>query len=388
MPPNATRELVWHHPRPVAIVRPRIEPRDSLPLCFVRLPAVSRSREGFHSTLLEQEKNMRKGHWCFAAAILTACVCGTGYYTYRNPDSVLVQCAWKTCALVNQGNPVVAMVSGVVATMHPEEKLACRPGVEDSHEDECLPDEPAPNDREPAVAEPRPLPALEPKPFTARLPEPIVIPDDEPITQAGAHAAVPDDGLIPETEAPKKGAGDDSHTGPRIMPYSPEEDGNKPAPYATGEEMKGSPLKEAVRMFQKMVEESQDRQAGSSEESEPGEPKGSDNVQTTEPAAGPASSEDYHHYQHRYSVCPYSGKCVELPEPPAAGTSSPKQDSTPAAEEQEPKEKSQPNKSKTNKDRSHKPKTQGGLSPSRSDLDTMEFRPSDHNLNEYTGGPY
>lgn len=344
---------------------------------------------------------MRKRDWCFAAAALAVGVGWTGFYTYRHPESVMAQCVLKSCDLVNQANPVVALARSAAHTLRSEDKVVCnRNGVADQTE-ECLPEEPTPSEPAPVVAEPKQVVGVLTMHQAAHVPAPIVIQEEQVVQVGQGDNEAP---MIPaEQQTPPASqmgeASDDSHVCPRVMPYCPGEACNQTMPYVPADtDRTANPLQTAVESFQKMVEESQERQTGYSEEAEPTEQKSAENEapaapKTSEPSPGSSmgsgSCQDSHHYHHRYSVCPYSGKCVDLTEETATPTPEP----IPApvvVEEQEPKEKvsgKEKRKSKKTKVRSRKPVNREGAR-TYPGVDTMEFRPSDQNLNEYSAGPY
>jgi hypothetical protein len=324
---------------------------------------------------------MRKRDWCFAAAVLAAGAGWLGYHVCRHPDSVLAQCVYRCGVVAGSANPAVAVVQGAVASLRQEEVLTSsrKVAVEEINED-CVPEEPVPSDPAAGADDSKLAGVIDLDQFPQKVPAPVVIQEED---QAVQTAKVPE--MPADLQVPVAGGGepcDESHVCPQVMPYCPEEEGGKTMPTVPGEENALKAM--AQSLFEKMVLESQERQTGYVEESESGEQKDSAN----QPEPTPCPHDSYHDH-HRYSVCPYSGKCIELTEPE---TTCPVAEPIPApyAEEQEPKEECQPArqgcKGKKGKCRSHK--VGSGGCPSHPDVDTMEFRPSDRNLNEYPGGPY
>jgi len=371
---------------------------------------------------------MRKLLW-YGLAALTAGVCGTGYYAYRYPHSVVGQCVYKAGELGLSANPVALMTRTMAGRTGLQEESLCCPMAE-----EGLPGEPTPVEDPAPAAEP--LAGLLDLNPIMRVPAPIVIRED---VDAGlGQAGFPM--LDADNEVQSKGAQlpggqtadvEQGHSHLRIMPYATNEADPKRMPYA-GESGPGGPFdpevfnqgpnalssvaEELMRAFVEGLAENKSAN-GSSEEQEPKDtPMEGPGLENAFPKLPP----NYHHYHDsdRYMVCPYSGKCVEIKPPSDSESKCKESDSeyelipAPALEEEESEPKCKkkaecekipdifmeeesetmptPEKhSDKAKMMLHQSFKHSEIWPIHPEVDTMEFRPSDGSLYRYPKkGPY
>jgi hypothetical protein len=239
---------------------------------------------------------MRKLLWCGLVA-MAAGVCGTGYYSYCHPHSVVGQFVLRAGAIGLCPNPFVLATRGAVHSTIEQEEKACSQAAE-----ECTPDEPKLIE-EPADAKALAGAVLDLNPVM-RIPAPIIIrEEDDALPGNGAEPMVNADNQVQPVAGRQVGGttieADVDNSCPRIMPYAADEAAGKHMPYAGETENHGAFDAET---FNQAVEKKS--AAGSSEENEPKE------VPKEEPAAGGASTEPAksdesgstpEYYHHPYS---------------------------------------------------------------------------------------
>jgi hypothetical protein len=347
---------------------------------------------------------MGKKFWCCTAVAVLAGMAWTVHYSYQHPTSPVGTMVVKACELGNRCNPIMLMGRGLSQYVKGTETAAYR---DHNHGSEpVIPEDPTPVNEEPAPAdegkeiagaiglnennfdlnentripapinireEADPMPVNGEGPLGIKDPEPMnnPLPDVFGGVQQTGHAEVATQPINPC---------------PPMMPYCDDE----PCPTTEPSCEQGYPpqkekcpcgtLARQVLFFWTgfLDQGTVTKSTCGSEECEvlpmPQE-------EEQEPPMEEQSQSQYHHYHERYSVCPYSGKCVPL-DPPTA-------EPTPEAKPCDKDSQSPcdgPDKCK----KSRKSGCQGTEDcPKHPEIDTMEYRPSDASFNEYgPGGPY
>jgi hypothetical protein len=281
---------------------------------------------------------MRKFIW-FSALAAVASLSGAIYYACENPHSVVGQLLHKAATVSNAVNPVMLATQLMADGTYPKAGQGCCKSQAEPAIDESLPAEPVP------LEEPATQPDNQADANALWGPPQIVIREQDPREPPIGGV----DGVVPSTDngtdvfrdpvLPANELSEEKDPCPRIMPHAPK-DGQT----------------------------SETDQAPVSPE--------------------PGSDSDCHRYHERYQVCPYTGKCYEMPSP-ASGPEMIGAPNLDDPEEQEPaKEEAKP---KVKKKTSYKlrERMQGNtFCPKLPEVDTMEYRRSDARLNEYSGGPY
>jgi hypothetical protein len=352
---------------------------------------------------------MRKMFWCCTAVAAMAGMAWTVCYAYQFPKSTVGKVMLTACEIGNRCNPVMLMGQGAAQLVKGTETAAYR----DKAAGESIPEEPTPVNEEPAAAdEGKEVAGAFDLNENNRIPAPITIREDGdpmPVNDEGP-LGIKDPEPMPnplpeifggvEKTGHQEVGGQPDASCPRMIPYCEDEKPCKPIPNPYEQEdlpqVKKNQLGENVRQLftywvgffdQGTVEP---KSVGGTEEAEvltmmPHEEEEVLQMPHEEEEEQPMEEQNqsqYHHnYHERYSVCPYSGKCVPL-DPPAA-------EPTP---EKKPcdKDSQSPCDDEDKCKKSKKSGCQGTEDcPKHPEVDTMEYRPSDASFNEYgSGGPF
>jgi hypothetical protein len=326
---------------------------------------------------------MRKALWCCAAAaaVLTGGVTWTVYHGIKHPDS---------CGrMLSQASRIGLFMSplGIVSHLAGEPMVgSCETEAAGDWLAEGIPEEPQPVEAAEELVPVLPLAGALELPAAALAP-PIVINEDDPLHEPimcepgndqklDLTAFQVQAGLNPEVP---------SNTCPMVMPYCTDED-EAPAqmPYATDDEPAAgytSEKQDRDSWFFRIWSNLLPKKVASEEA-----PPEDTDVLCPDQCPGMGDCKEDSHYHHQYpgcphTVCPYTGRSY-----PDEAMTPPSSNAAPSGSEEGSETKPAPKKMMH---KSKKVDSEQDGCPKHPDVDTMEFRPSDRQLNEHgPGGPF
>lgn len=317
---------------------------------------------------------MRKLLWLGAAALFSG-LCGFCYVASEYPGSGISQATKSMVALSYQVNPLARLVSRA-----PSQGNTLAKGAAATAEENIAPPEPRPIS--PHLAQDsrsidpgRPASEGERISIQFHADRTVARKNSEPPSTPLAPSALPSLEKTTQTVAIFE------ETAPRVMPHATDEDENSDVITQSIRPEKTDYVGQSTAHYSDLKTHSSKKPSASL--------PGSGTAPIT--AAQMEQSVPFHDYHAQMMVCPYTGRCLEMPRSESTGSENKSVDPG-SSEESEmewigpPQEEPESPPHHT----SHKMSIPGShleSDPSHPMIDTMEYRPGDGNLGEYKPGP-